>query len=164
VDSSRETKLVQMDAGLETNLATGTEYEMGQKAEELAQLWETNLGFKRQPADKPAGEPLEWTVALAKRMGFTFLYDDRYKTLELPRLNVTGAVPLDEWPGMTPQGGGSYEYALGRLQIHARPVLPLNHPLNMPARSGEFAAYALNYSKALAAVGPIRDFTLGGQD
>jgi hypothetical protein len=74
--------------GSEVQLATGTQYEMGRKADEWARVWETSEGFKRLPAGKPAFESLELTIALAKRMGFTILCDDRYKT----DLNLKGEV------------------------------------------------------------------------
>jgi hypothetical protein len=126
MDDSHVTNLVQLSGGSEVQLATGTQYKMGRKADEWACLWETNEGFKRLPAGKPAFESLELTIALAKRMGFTVLRDERYKT----GLNLKGEVSLGKWQGMTPKNGGGYVYALDRLHIRARPTLPPDHPLN----------------------------------
>jgi hypothetical protein len=104
-------------------------------------------------------EPLERTVALAKRMGFASVYDPKG-----PRSNFAGAVPLEEWRGVTPKLAGSYDYALGRSHIHARPLLPANHPLtatSAPSDGKGFAAYLSNYTKALdEVVGPSREFLL----
>jgi hypothetical protein len=162
IDGSRITNLVQLSAGSETHLATGTEHEIGQKAEEFVRLW-TAEGFKRHSpndAQDLVYEPLERTVAFAKRMGFTSLYDSNG-----PRsINFAGVVPLEEWRGVTPKLAGSYDYALGRLQIHARPLLPANHPLaamSAPTDVKGLAAYLSNYTKVCdEVVGPFRDFLL----
>jgi hypothetical protein len=158
MDGSHVTNLVQLSAGSEVQLATGTQYEMGRKADEWARLWETNEGFKRLPAGKPAFESLELTIALAKRMGFTILWDDRYKT----DLNLKGEVSLGKWQGMTPKNGGSYVYALDRLRIRARPTLPPEHPLNHPSKTFMIAAFLSEYIAALDTVGPATEFILGG--
>jgi hypothetical protein len=161
VDGSRVTNLIQLSAGSETHLATGTEYEIGQKAEEFVRLW-TAEGFKRHSPNDTQDlvyEPLERTVALAKRMGFISLYDSNG-----PRSNFAGVVPLEEWRGVTPKLAGSYDYALGWLKIHARPLLPANHPLtatSAPTDANGFAAYLSNYTKVLdEVVGPFREFLL----
>jgi hypothetical protein len=71
--------------------------------------------------------------------------------------------PLDKWPGMTGNNGETYEYALDRVQIHARPA-PLSNskPLVAPTGGKEFAAFLLEHIKHRDAIGPSRDFLLGG--
>ena len=99
-------------------------------------------------------------VALAMKMGYNIVYDPKFKK---PLSNLTGAVPLKEWPGMTPQNGGGYEYAFHQVQIQARPILPLSHPLkkaSAPRGGKEFAAFWLRHKAALDEVGPFREFTL----
>jgi hypothetical protein len=161
IDGSSETNLVQLVRGLETPLETGTEYESNQRASALLQLW-TEEGFKVQPEGQ-LSERLEWTIPLALRLGHTVIYDPRFKQLDKLPFNATGAVPLDKWPGMTGKNGQAYEYALDRMQIHARPApLPNSKPLGEPAGGKEFAAFMLEYAKHREAIGPARDFLLGG--
>ncbi len=163
IDGARETQLVQLCAGVETPLATGTQYEMGQKADELAQLWATNEGFKRPPEGKLVFEPLERTVALAMKMGFTILYDTRYKRTDRPPFNLTGAVPLRTWPGMTPQNGGAYAYAFDLMRLHAWPTLPPSHELYVaPSDPKELATYLVKVGTYLKTVGPAVEFVLAG--
>jgi hypothetical protein len=163
VDGARETRLDQLSAGSETAIATGTQYEMEQKADALAQLWITNEGFKRQPQDEFVFEPLERTVALAMKMGFTIVFDPSYTKMDRPHFNLTGAVPLSTWRGMTPKNGGGYAYALDQMRLHARPTLPPNHELNVgPSDPKEFPAYLVKVSAFLKTVGPFAEFTLAG--
>ena len=161
VDGSHVTNLVQLSTGSEVQLATGTRYETSQKADEWARHLEINEGYKRLPPDKPASEPLESTIALAKRLGHTVLWDNRYKTA----FNLTGEVLLDDWRGMTPKGSlGYYLYALDGLHILALPTLPPDHPLNDPSRHKlEGAAFIAQYVAALETVGPAAEFVLAGR-
>jgi len=62
VDGSHVTNLVQLTAGSETQIATGTEYEMTQKVEELVQLWVTQGGFKHHLPDVLVHESLVGAV------------------------------------------------------------------------------------------------------
>lgn len=165
VDGAHETNLVRLSDGLETPIATGTQYEMQQKADALVQLWITNEGFKLPPNDKPVFEPLERTVALAMRMGFTIVWDPRFRKLDRPPLNPTGAVPLATWPGLTPENGGGYEYAFDQMRLHARPTLPPGHELGIaPSDPKEFAAFVLKATALLDAVGPRGEFLLGADE
>ena len=158
VDAPREMKLVQLSGAAETPLATGTEYEMRQKANALVQLWAAE-GFKQQ--DK-VFETLERTVALAMRLGFRIVWDPRFQKMDRPPLNPTGAVPLEQWPGMTAKNGGGYVYALDQVQIHARPTLPPGHNLGVaPSDPKEFAAFMLKATALLETVGPFAEFRLG---
>ena len=163
VDGSRETKLVQLSNGVETYIGTGTEYEMGQKADELVRLWVTNEGFRHPRKNEFAFEPLGPAKALAMKMGFTFLYDPRYRKMDRPPFNVTGAAPLSTWPGMTPKNGGGYVYAFDLMTLYARPTLPPHHePLVAPSGGQEFAAFALKAIAILKTVGPHAEFILAG--
>jgi hypothetical protein len=160
IDGSSETNLVQLVRGVESPLEMGTEYETNQKASALLRLW-TGEGFKVQPEGQ-LYERLEWTIPLALRLGHTVIYDSRFKQLDKPPFNV-GTVPLDKWPGMTGKNGEAYEYALDRLHIRARPApLPNSETLVAPAGGKEFAAFMLEYAKHRDAIGPARDFLLGG--
>jgi len=124
----------------------------------------TRDGFKRRPSDDPVFEPLERTISLARKMGYTIIYDPRSRNLNPTggRLNLTGAVPLTQWKGMTPKGGGGYVYALDGMRILARPTLPAHHGLNMSPTREEVPAVLLRAAKALNAVGPFAEFILGG--
>src|SRR5690242_769575 len=79
--------------------------------------------------DTPKFGPLKDATMLAAASGYTIVYDNRYKSAT--SLNLTGAVPLAEWPGLTGKNGGHYEYAFNGTTIIARPMLPPNHGLNM---------------------------------
>ena len=158
------TKLVELKNGIEREIAIGTQFEMTQKADALVQEWLAQDGFKYHSHDNPVFEPLERTIALATKMGFTIVFDARLQNLDLRRgrLNATGATPLSKWSGMTPKSGGGYLYALDGLKILARPTLPSNHGLNMTPTSAEVPAVLLKAAKALDAVGPYAEFILGG--
>jgi hypothetical protein len=148
INGSSETNLAQLVRGIETPLEMGTEHETNQKASALLQLW-TKEGFKVQP-EGHLYERLEWTIPLALRLGHTVIYDSRFKQ-------------LDKWPGMTGKNGQAYEYALDRMHIHARPApLPNSKPLVAPTGGKEFAAFMLEHIKHRDAIGPSRDFLLGG--
>jgi hypothetical protein len=161
VDGARETKLTQLIAAVETPIATGTQHEMQQLAASVAQSWIADQGFKRPPENQPVFEPLDRTIPLATKMGFTVIYDPRFKSMSAPPFNPTGAVSLSTWPGMTPKNGGGYEYALVNVTLHARPTLPPSHePLVAPTDGKEFAAFMLSMSTSLDAVGPAVEFLL----
>jgi hypothetical protein len=164
LDGARVTRLVELADGVEREIATGTQFEMTQKADALVQEWVTDHGFKYRPTADPAFEPLDRTISLAKKMGYTIIYDPRSQNFNPTggRLNLTGAVPLTEWKGMTPKGGGGYVYALDGMKILARPTLPANHGLNMSPTREEVPAVLLKAAKALNTVGPFAEFILGG--
>lgn len=164
VNGSSETKLIQIINGVETLVLTGTEFEAKQKADSLAKLWVTEGKFVR-PREGYAYEPLERTIALAKMMGFTIVYDPRFKKVDRPPLNFTGAVSFSSWPGMTAKNGGRYVYALDQMRLYARPTLPSSsEPLIAPSDGKEFAAFMLKHKAILDAVGPFQEFILAGDD
>ena len=158
------TTLAEVAEGVEREIATGTQFEMTQKADALVQEWVTRNGFKHRAPDDPVFEPLDRTISLAKKMGYTTIYDPRSQNLNPTggRLNLTGQVPLTRWEGMTPKGGGGYVYALDGMKILARPTLPANHGLNMSPTREELPTVLLKAAKALSAVGPFAEFILGG--
>jgi hypothetical protein len=161
VDGSRVTKLSQMSGGIETQIDTGTEYEMRTKADDLIKAWTKDEGFHWLSDNELAWESLAKAVALARRMGFIALYDDRFKQMNRRPLNPLGIVALGEWPGMTPKNGGGYEYALGLLTLHARPTPPPNSlPTVAPAGGKEFAEFMLKHIELRNSVGPTVEFIL----
>lgn len=162
VDGAKETQLIQLSHGHETLIATGTQFEMTQKANELAKLWIDNEGFEFQPGDKPAYEPLGHTIALAVRMGFKVVYDPASGKTSPPHMNFTGAVPLTAWSGLTAKNGGSYVYAFDGMMLLARPTLPSwRGTVTAPTGGREFAAFMLKIKAELDGVGPFREFILG---
>jgi hypothetical protein len=163
VDGTRETKLVQLSAGVETTIAIGTQFEMDQKADELTKLWITSHGFKLQPKNTPVGERLYRTIALAIRMGYTIVYDPDFKKIDRPPFNLTGAVPLRKWPGMTPKNGGGYLYALDQMRFHAYPTLASSLiPNELAGDPKDFLTYFAKINDLLKTVGPSREFLLAG--
>lgn len=163
VNGSSETQLVQFADGVESTIATGTEYETKLQADTLAQAWSAAEGFERLSQGKFAFELLERTVALAIRLGFSVIYDERFKRTNLPNPNFIGAVSLSKWPGMTAKNGGGYIYALDQMRLYAQPTLPPSlTPLIAPTDGKTFAAFVLKQKAALDAVGPFAEFVLGG--
>ena len=158
IDGSAKTEVFSFIRGVETLLGKGTEYETGQRAN-LAMLDWIDEGFKQTDSEK-AFEPLAYTVALAKRLGHTTVYDNRFKQMNRLPLNATGEVSLDQWPGLPGQNGGSYVYALSHLTIYAvaKPAQPITLPKGM---SG------FGFAKTLLALkdtyGSPEEFLLGGQ-
>jgi len=106
---------------------------------------------------------LKDTVAGAVAGGYTIIYDNRYKSASLP-LNITGAVSLAEWPGLTGKNGGEYEYALDGMKIIAQPALLPDHGLNMrPKDSKEALDVLRQVIEVRKGVGPTVEFLLGGK-
>ncbi len=110
--------------------------------------------------DIPVFRSLESAKKLAMADGYAVIYDPRNQTL----LNPTGATPLPDWPGVTAENGGVYEYAVSGGQISARPKLPQDHGLNLkPASNRELAEVLRTVVQMRDAIGPTLDFVLGGQ-
>jgi hypothetical protein len=162
LNGSAATELVQLSDGFDSSIATGTEYEMKEKADSIVQLWVTQDNFAR-PREGFAFESLARTIALAMKMGYTTVYDRSYAKMDRPPFNLTGAVSLSTWPGMSPKNGGGYEYALDQMRLHARPTLPPSpEPLIAPSGGKEFAAFVLKHKAILDTVGPFAEFILTG--
>lgn len=154
------TVLTQMLDGVETEIATGTEYEMGQKATGVAQQWITAEGFRFEKTES-VFDCHKNTIALAAACGFTVIYDPQYHS---PR-NFTGVVSLAQWPGMAGRHGENYEYAFdGITRITARPALPPNHGLNLEPKADEFLAVVQRLVEIRNAIGPTVDLLLAGND
>ena len=76
-NGSADTELVLMKDGVASSLAHGTEYETKEQAEAIAQIWIEDERFARVARDKFVWEPLAQTIALARKLGFTGVYDRR---------------------------------------------------------------------------------------
>lgn len=163
LNGNAETKLIQLSGGTETSLATGTRYETGEKANELLRQWIADDGFERASEKNLAFEPLKSVVALAAMLGFKVVYDNSYKKPDKWSLNLTGAVPLSQWPGLTAKLGGGYEYAFDYSKLEARPTLPPNVNIgSAPSDPQKLAAFFLEVMKLQDAVGPRGTFLLAG--
>jgi hypothetical protein len=163
LDGSHSTELIHLTSDVRSPIAHGTEYEMRQRADALAQNWIGQEGFEHLSSDEPVYEPLSNTVALATEIGHSFLYDPRYKDVKI--LNLTGAVPLKKWVGVKGRSGKPYEYAFTGLQIIARPALPHDHGLNLkPANTEELLSVLRNAVALRAAIGRDESFVLGDSE
>ncbi len=103
---------------------------------------------------------LESAKALAASDGYTIVYDNHYKRISPP--NLTGAVALKDWPGLTGKDGGEYEYAYDGAKILAQPELPQNHGLNLTPNTREVLEVLRKAMKMREAIGPNMEFLLGG--
>jgi hypothetical protein len=149
-------RLTQLITGIETPLATGTEYEMREKAHAVMREWITE-GFERRSDRDPVFEPLQHVVRLAQILGYRVVYDSR-----AAKRTVLGQVPLAQWPGITPKLGGGYEYAFEGTSMIARPTLPRNHGLNMSPQTPEETVKVMKAAMELQdKVGPTVTFGLG---
>jgi hypothetical protein len=156
--------LSQFTNAVETQIATGTQYEMNQQADALAQEWVAREGFAfPRKNDAPVCDTLKNTVALAISMGYRTVYDSRFKAQKIGDLrggaNFLGEVPLNKWPGLTPKNGGGYVYAFNFTTISACPTLPAH--INVEIRADNISAVS-QAIEMLKSVGPHVDFILGG--
>jgi len=135
VDGSKVSVLRQLASGTQTEIATGTEYEMGQKADSIMQEWAKG-GFRYQRKREPAYEDLNSTVTLAILMGYKVVYDPTY--VDARRMNLTGAVPLAKWPGCSDKNGCGYQYAFTGTTILASATFLPHHGINLASSAEEF--------------------------
>jgi hypothetical protein len=149
---------MQLISGAQTEIATGTEYEMGQKADEVMQKW-AGEGFRYQREREPVYEDLKSTVALAMLMGYKVVYDPTY--VDMRRMNLTGAVPLAKWPGRSGKNGGGYQYAFTGTTLLASPTLPPGHGINMAPSTEEFIQTMRQATELQKTVGPFAEVILG---
>lgn len=162
VDGSRVTQLIQLIHGVEELIGTGTEFEIKETADGRLKLWAEQEGFQT-PRTGYAFESLESTIAVATKMGFSVIYDERFKNTVRPPFNLTGAVPLAGWPGIEGKNGGTYVYALDQMRLYAHPTLSPTHPLSLaPSGTSDFAGYLLKVQHELDLVGPRTEFLLTG--
>lgn len=75
-------------------IATGTPYQMEEKANSVMQEWAAE-GFRYQREREPVYEDLKTTVNLALLMGYQVIYDPEQR--DVRRGNLTGAVHLAVW-------------------------------------------------------------------
>jgi len=158
VSGPGETILTQFRAGVPTEVVRGTEYETRKRADELAQEWTKTEGFRLTSDSNPIFEPLAHVTALARFMGHKVVYDGSFKD----NRNLTGAVPLEQWPGMAANNGGGYQYSYTGTMILARPTLPPNHGSNIRPKTNEEMLDVMRKAvPILDAIGPAREFVLG---
>ncbi len=144
--------LIQIASGIGTEIATGTQYEMQEKEDELMQQWSAE-GFN---GEKRAFESWNRTMTLLTAMGYKVIYDPQLVNIQ--RRNLTGAVPLTQWAGRRAKGGGEYEYAFDGNTLVAQPKLP---PMTLNyTTTAEFAKAMLEASKLRDSLGPTCEFVL----
>jgi hypothetical protein len=158
VDGSKATVLMQLISGTQTEIATGTEYEMGQKADALMQEW-AGEGFRFQREREPAYEDLKSAVTLAMVMGYKIVFDPAYA--DVRKMNLTGAVPLSKWPGRAGKNGGGYLYAFTGTTLLASPQLPPGHGINMAPGTEEFIQTMRRVIELQKTVGTMVELVLG---
>jgi len=159
VEGTSVTMLTELISGVPSEIGTGTLYEMEQKADEAMQGW-ADEGFRYQREREPAYEELKSTVTLAILMGYQVVYDPTY--VDVRRRNLTGAVPLAQWPGKVGKNGGGYQYAFTGTSILASPTLPHGHGINMAPNSTQEFIRMMQQSIALQkTVGPFYELILG---
>jgi len=153
VNGPGETTLSQLIGAAQTDIATGTQYEMRQQADILAQAW-LKEGFESPPENSPPPyESLDAVIKISSIMGHT--------QISIPnRLNPIGAVPLTQWRGLVPTNNGSYEYAYDGFYIHAQGALPPDHDLTVPTDIKEWPAFFAKVEAFREAVGPRGKFLL----
>ena len=161
IPENDEVALLELSSGAEQVLATGTSYDIRQKAQAVAEQHISN-GFKLHKEEN-VFEPLAHIVALALRMGYTIIYDPRAKQVDHLPLNATGALPLKDWPGVQGKHGGSYEYAFDNMKIYARPNPVVPPHLLKPKDTREFTASLLTIQRMRDQIGPSGEFIISGR-
>jgi hypothetical protein len=142
--------LIQITAGVRTEIATGTQYEMQKREDELMQQWNTE-GFTHE---ERAFESWNRTLTLLTATGYHAIFDPQLAKTH--RMNPSGRVLLTQWAGRRAKGGGEYEYAFDGNTLVAQPKLPpmtLNYTM-----TAEFAKAMLEASKLRDSLGPTCEF------
>jgi len=158
VDGPKVTVLMQLISGAQTEIGTGTEYEMGQKADAVMQEW-ADEGFRFQREREPVYESLQSAVTLAMLMGYKIVYDPI--CADVRRMNLTGAVPLAKWLGRSGKNGGGYQYAFTGTTLLASPTLPPGHGINTAPSTEEFIQTMRQVIELQKTVGSLVEFVLG---
>lgn len=158
VEEPNDKVLTKLIAGVQSEIATGKLYEMEQRADAVMQEW-AREGFRYQREREPAYEELKSTVTLAMIMGYKVIYDPTY--VDVRRMNLTGAVPLSQWPGRAGRNGGSYQYAFTGTTILASPTLPPGHGINMAPSTEEFVQTMRQAIALQKTVGSLVELVLG---
>jgi hypothetical protein len=131
---------------------------MGQKADAVMQEW-VGEGFRFQREREPAYEDLKSAVTLAMLMGYKIVYDPTYA--DVRRMNLTGAIPLANWPGRSGKSGGGYQYAFTGTTLLASPTLPPGHRVNMAPSTAELIQTMRQAIELQKTVGPFAELVLG---
>ena len=155
VDDPGAKTLSRLDNGVRSVIATGTLYEMDERAMSLVEEWGTKEGFKyRGHNDPPAWECLRDIIVLTKIMGHTTLYDATNRPFPVP-------IPLDHWQGCKDKNGDDYQYGYTGTTIEACPRVTSQHGINMtPATNEELLAEMRKAITIRKALGPERKFIL----
>jgi hypothetical protein len=153
VNGPGRTTLSQLIGTDHKDIDTGTQFEMEERANNLAQTW-LKEGFESPTENSPPPyESLEAVIKISIIMG--------HNQLSIPtRLNPIGAVPLTQWHGLVPKNNGSYEYAFDEFYIYAQGALPPNHNLAAPTDVKEWPAFLAKVKARREAVGPSGKFLL----
>jgi len=104
VNGLGRTTLSQLIGTDHKDIDTGTQFEMEERADNLAQTW-LKEGFESPTENSPPPyESLEAVIKISIIMG--------HNQLSIPTsLNPIRAVPLAQWHRLVPKNNGSYEYA-----------------------------------------------------
>jgi len=125
-----------------------------------------NEGFQCQQLDQQhlVFETLRAVIALAQKMGFRTIYDQkRYRNLDLRRgpINATGEVPLATWPGLTTKSGGAYEYAFDGMHLYCQPTLPGSAERDLAIGDSNLD-FLKKFMELRNEQGPVEELLLGG--
>jgi hypothetical protein len=156
VNGASDTALSYMAHGVNIGLESGTEYEMNQKAQSLAEQWKQQSGFRLPRKNEKIFEPLVNIVQLARACAFQFVYGNS---------SIAAAIPLERWKGLTGKNGAPYEYAFEGMKIIAQPVFPADHGLNLhPSTNAETIEMMKQVVELRNSIGPTEEFVLGGDN
>jgi hypothetical protein len=152
------TVLTKLVSGVQSEIGTGTQYEMEQKANAVMQEW-AGEHFRFGREREPAYEDLKSTMTLAMLMGYKVVFDPEYA--DVRRMNPIGQVALTQWPGRSGKNGGGYQYAFTGTTIIASPTLPPGHGINMAPGSEETIRVMQQIIVLQKTVGPLYELVLG---
>ena len=109
------------------------------------------------PSDTLA-EDQDLTI-MTQRAGHKVVFDPAHA--DVRRKNLTGVVPLAQWPGRSGRNGGGYQYAFTGTTILASPTLPPGHGINMAPSTEEFIRTMRQAVELQKTVGPLVELVLG---
>jgi len=148
--------LTRLVSGVQSDIGTGKLYEMVKWADSVTHEW-AREGFRYQR--NPVYEDLKSAVTLAMLMGYEVIYDP--ECVDVGTTNLTGAVPLTQWPGRSGKNGGGYEYAFTGTKMVASPTLAPGLGINMATHQEELAQTMCQAIDLLNSVGPVVELVLG---
>jgi hypothetical protein len=148
--------LVQIAAGVRTVIATGTQYEMQKRQDELMQQWGTE-GFQHE---KLAFEPWSHVRTLLTEMGYLALFDPQL-TKNPKKMNLTGRVLLSQWTGRRAKDGTEYDYGFDGNTLSAYPRVPSHVARMLEGKKGpELIAAMSEIVKYQNSLGPSFEFVV----